>query len=69
MEELMIHQNVKLLAAIREQGWRQVDFARIVGENPSTISRVVNGWLNLDEDRQVKFARALNKTVEELFGK
>jgi len=60
--------NVKLLAAIRERGYRQQDFARLVGDHPSFVSRVINGWMNLDEGRRQKYASVLKCSAEELFG-
>jgi len=59
--------NIKLLAAIREKGMRQVDFAKAVGDHHTFISRVVNGWINLDEPRKARYARALGKKTSELF--
>jgi len=63
-----MEQNLKLLTAIRERGMRQVDFAKAVGDHFTFVSRVVNGWINLDPARQEKYARVLGKPVEELFG-
>ena len=60
-------QNIKLLAAIRECGFRQNDFARVVGDHETIISRVINGWHNLDDRRKAKYARALGKKPSELF--
>ena len=59
--------NLKLLVAIRERGMRQIDFARRVGDHRTFVSRVVNGWINLDESRKSKYAKVLGKTKEELF--
>jgi len=60
-------QNVKLLTAIREAGMRQKTFAAAVGDHPTFISRVVNGWINLDEARKEKYSSVLGKTVDDLF--
>ena len=59
--------NTKLLVAIREKGMRQKDFAKAVGDHPTFISRVVNGWINLDDARKARYARALGKKTTELF--
>ena len=59
--------NIKLLSAIRERGFRQVDFAKVVGDHHTFISRVINGWINLDDARKAKYARALGKKIKELF--
>ena len=63
----MVKQNINLLSAIREKGMRQVDFAKAVGDHHTFISRVINGWVNLDEVRKAKYARALGKKSAELF--
>ena len=68
-EKFQMEQNLKLLVAIRKRGMRQVDFARTVGDHFTFISRVVNGWVNLDDRRKAKYARTLGKSVQELFGK
>ena len=60
-------QNLKLLTAIRERGMRQVDFAKAVGEHFTFVSRVVNGWINLDDRRKSKYADVLGKDVEDIF--
>ncbi len=59
--------NLKLLIAIRERGMRQVDFAKAVGDHFTFVSRVVNGWVNLDPAREAKYARTLGKKKEDLF--
>ena len=62
-----MEQNLKLLTAIRERGMRQVDFAKAVGDHSTFVSRVVNGWINLDESRKTKYAKILGKPVTEIF--
>ena len=59
--------NLKLLTAIREKRMRQKDFAKAVGDHHTFISRVINGWINLDEPRKAKYARILGCKVEDLF--
>ena len=61
-------ENLKLLNAIRTKGLNQKDFARLVGDNDCMISRVVRGWMNLDDKRKLKYAKVLNCKVDELFG-
>jgi len=61
--------NIALLAAIREQGMRQVDFAKAVGDHFTFVSRVVNGWVNLDDQRKANYAKMLGKSVKDLFDK
>ena len=64
----MVRPNIKLLSAIRERGFRQNDFARVVGDHFTFVSRVVNGWVNLDEARKARYAQTLGKKPSELFG-
>jgi len=64
-----MEQNLKLLTAIRERGMRQMDFAKAVGDHFTFVSRVVNGWINLDDRRKAKYAKTLGKSVEEIFEK
>lgn len=56
-----------LLRAIRENGMRQRDFAKQVGDSESFVSEVVNGLRNLDESRREKYARFLGVSQDELF--
>lgn len=62
-----MQQNLKLLVAIREKDLRQQEFAKIVGDHFTYISGVINGRINLDERRKLKYAKALGKKVEDLF--
>ena len=62
-----MQQNLRLLVAIRERGMRQVDFAKAVGDHFTFVSRVVNGWMNLDDKRKAKYAKVLGKPIQELF--
>ena len=59
--------NWELLKAIREEGLTQRDFSRLVGENESIISRIVNGIWNADEERKRKYAAALKRNPEDIF--
>jgi len=62
-----VKQNLSLLVAIRENGLRQQDFARIVGDDPAIVSRAINGTYNLDDRRKIRYARALRRKPEEIF--
>ena len=62
-----MEKNLKLWMAIQENNLRQKDFARLVGDHHTFISRVVNGWINLDEYRKIKYARILGRKVEDIF--
>jgi len=66
MEETKI--NFALLKKIKLQGLRQRDFAQIVNEDESVISRVVNGVWNPSEAQRIRYARALKCKVSEIFG-
>ena len=59
--------NWRLLKAIREKGLRQRDFARIVGEHESVVSRVISGQWNPCEKRKAVYARALGMKPADLF--
>ncbi len=59
--------NEKLWAAIKGRGLTQADFARIVGDDPSIVSRIVNCRWNIDELRKFKYSRALRMRPEDLF--
>jgi len=57
----------RLWSTIREEGLTQAEFSRIVGDDPAIVSRIVTGQLVPNEFRKIRYAKALNKTVEELF--
>ena len=59
--------NPHLWAAIKEAGFDQRKFARAINEHESLVSRVVNGWYNVDEPRKIRWAKALNRKPEEVF--
>lgn len=59
--------NAKLWAAIRQRGMLQKDFARIVEDDPSIVSRIVTGQWNPDPQRKARYARALGMEVKEIF--
>jgi transcriptional regulator with XRE-family HTH domain len=61
--------NFELYKAIREKGLRQRDFARLVGDHESVVSRIVNGVWIPDELRKVRYARALGRKPDEVFPK
>lgn len=62
-------QNLKLLTAIRSRGMSQKTFAGLVKEHPTIISRVINGWVNLDTKKKEKYAKTLGLPVEDIFEK
>ncbi len=60
-------ENLKLLMAIREKGLTQKQFAKLVGDPETSISRVVRGYFNLDDQRKRRYAEALGKRVADIF--
>lgn len=57
----------KLWAAIRERGLKQKDFAKLVGDHPSIVSRIVTGQWRIDEERKLRYARVLKRRAGEVF--
>jgi transcriptional regulator with XRE-family HTH domain len=57
-----------LVVALKERGLKQRDFARLVGDHETVVSRVINGIWNLDEERKIRYAKILKKKPEDLFG-
>lgn len=61
--------NLKLWVAIKERGMTQASFAKLCGDHFTLISRIINGWVNVDEKRKSKYSELLGKSVQELFEK
>jgi len=59
--------NFELLKSIKEEGLNQREFAQLVGEHESVISRIINGTWNIDQMRKIKFAKILGKKPDEIF--
>ena len=59
--------NFKLFKAIKEKGLTAREFSRLVGDDESYVSRIINGKWNIDEMRKIKYAKVLGKKVEALF--
>jgi transcriptional regulator with XRE-family HTH domain len=59
--------NFALLRAIKENGLTQKDFSAIVGDDPSIVSRIVNGIWNPDGMRKIRYAKVLKMKIEDLF--
>jgi transcriptional regulator with XRE-family HTH domain len=60
--------NGKLWEAIRQAGFSQRDFARVVKAHEGTVSRVVCGRFILDQSTQLRWAKVLRRRPEDLFG-
>lgn len=56
-----------LLKAIKEEGFTQRDFARLVNDHESVVSRIINGTWIIDEKRRIRYARVLNRKPDDLF--
>lgn len=59
--------NFELLRAIKEQKLSQREFAKIVGDHESVVSRIINGIWNADEVRKYRYSKALGRKHDELF--
>ena len=59
--------NFELFKAIRDKGLRQRDFARLVGDHESVVSRIINGVWNADELRKIRYAKVLGRKPSEIF--
>ena len=62
-----VKKNLKLWMAIKEANLSQRKFSQIVDEEESHISKVVNGWMLIPDEKQEKWARVLGRKPEELF--
>lgn len=61
--------NKKLKARIIEIYGTQSDFAPVINTDESLISKIIRGRRTLDAEKQVTWARALDSTPLELFGR
>lgn len=61
--------NLSLKIKILEKFPSQADFAQVVNADESTVSRIIRGRRALDPDKQFIWAKALNSTPAELFGR
>jgi len=59
--------NWELFKELKQRRITQSEFAKMVGDHPSVVSRVVTGVWNLDPVRKEVYARTLGKKPEELF--
>lgn len=55
----------KLRAAIRDAGFQQKEFAKMMGVTTSTLSDLLNGKRTLDVQRLGKAAKILGKTLDD----
>jgi plasmid maintenance system antidote protein VapI len=59
--------NFALLKAIKEERLTQREFARLVGDHESVVSRVINEIWVIDEMRKIRYSKVLRRKPEELF--
>lgn len=59
--------NFKLLRAIKEEKLTQRDFAKLVGDHESMVSRIINGVWNVDAMRRIRYSKVLGRKPEDLF--
>lgn len=58
---------INLLVAIKKKGISQRQFAHLVGEHESIVSRVITGKWNPDNKQREKYAKILGEKVSALF--
>jgi len=59
--------NRKLKARIVLQYGTQADFAQLIGEEETIVSRIVRGRRKLNPEKEGKWAKALGCRVEDIF--
>lgn len=61
--------NLPLKIKILEKFPSQADFAQEIDADESLVSRIIRGRRKLDPEKQIVWAKVLNSTPRELFGK
>lgn len=59
--------NVSLKVAFVSKGVRQIEAAQDLRLDPAKLSKIVNGWVQPDNQTKLEISRYLGKSVEELF--
>jgi hypothetical protein len=59
--------NKKLEKKIKAKYPSFISFAYVIGEHESLVSKVLNGWRTISEERQEIWAQALDCEAEEIF--
>jgi len=59
--------NMGLKIALIERGLRQIELSHLLGCDPAKVSKIVNGWIEPDEDLKREIARFVGRPVEKLF--
>jgi transcriptional regulator with XRE-family HTH domain len=62
------YMRLNLLFKIKKKGITQRQFARLVGDHETVVSRVINGWWNIDDKHKERYAKVLETDVDEIFG-
>lgn len=67
MKRPLPKRNLDLEVAIRKRFRSFTAFSWIIEEHVSVISRVLNGWQTIGEDKQEKWAKALGCQARDIF--
>jgi hypothetical protein len=70
MEAIMSRKPKKLMSLkmrIKEQFGSNIAFAFFIGESDTLVSRVCNGWQDLNAERKKLWAKALESDVAVIF--
>lgn len=59
--------NIPLKVALIERGIKQFDLSRLLGVDPAKVSKIVNGWINPNEQIKREISRYVGKPIDELF--
>lgn len=59
---------LQLLLAIKQKGLTQREFSKCVSDSEVMVSRFINEWWNIDEERMKMYALILGKEPKEIFG-
>jgi ribosome-binding protein aMBF1 (putative translation factor) len=59
--------NLSLKFALLQSGVRQIELANTLGISESLCSKIVNGWLEPDDDLKKDISEILKRPVKELF--
>jgi transcriptional regulator with XRE-family HTH domain len=59
--------NLPLKIALLERGFRQFDLSKLLGIDPAKLSKIVNGWIQPDDQTKQEISRYLGKPIDHLF--
>ena len=58
--------NLSLKVALLEKGLKQFDLSKLLGMDPAKLSKIVNGWIDPDEQIKGEISRYLGKPIDVL---